>query len=86
MILACLVHEDKRQYAMDMCLKIKHAPRRGDTFVVSIDAINAKGFGVGRIKAAVGPQEAAREYRVSVRYAVPGDDVEIGRASCRERV
>jgi 23S rRNA (uracil1939-C5)-methyltransferase len=63
---------------MDMCLKIKHAPRRGDTFVVSIDAINAKGFGVGRIKTAVGPQEALREYRASVRYAVPGDVVQVG--------
>lgn len=59
----------------DTVLDLPHGPRRGDTFEVTIEEVDLKGLGVGRIHALVGPQNDERVYEFKVRKALPGDRI-----------
>lgn len=56
-------------------LVMPRGPRRADIFEVTIETMDAEGFGLGHLSMLVGPQQQPREYRVLVRKAVPGDIV-----------
>ena len=60
---------------MGEVLELERGPRYGDRFDVTIEELNAKGLGVARVSAVVGPGKQAHDYEILVHKAVPGDVV-----------
>lgn len=58
-------------------MHLPRGPRRADTFDVTIETIDAEGFGLGYLSIYLVPQKEQRDYRVLVRKAVPGDVVRV---------
>jgi 23S rRNA (uracil1939-C5)-methyltransferase len=54
-------------------ISMPRGPRRGDLFEVSIQTIDAEGYGLGHLSILLTSQREVRDYRVLVRKAVPGD-------------
>lgn len=53
------------------------APRPGDTFPLTFDALDARGDATARLHLLVGPQATPRVFRVAVPGALPGERAEV---------
>lgn len=68
----------------EIALDLPRGPRRGDTFQVAIEKLDAKGLGASSVQVSVGPQNDIRTYAVHVRTAVPGDVLQVEVEKCRK--
>lgn len=64
---------------------ISRGPRPFDIIEVTIDRIEPGGAGVARYPVLLGPQKEERDYKVSVRKALPGDRVRVCIEEVRRR-
>lgn len=66
-------------------LALPRGPRPFDTFELTVERLEPGGQGVATLHILLGPQQEPRQYKVSVRKALPGDHVRICVEEVRRR-
>lgn len=70
---------------LDSPILLPHNPRYGDELTLTVHALDDRGAGLARLDALVGPQRQPKRFVVTIRDALPGEEVRVRAERTRKR-